>query len=68
MPFTPGSNYSVSLSGEDEAELRGYWEKLTPGGIASLPLEKAPWGDAFGICVDKLGDGLMVNVVGASSD
>ena len=32
MDNTPGTNFSVSLSGEDEAELRGYWEKLSKGG------------------------------------
>lgn len=26
---TPGNNFSVSLSGDDTAELRGYWEKLS---------------------------------------
>ena len=28
MAYTPGDNYSISLSGEDDGELRGYWEKL----------------------------------------
>ncbi|MDQ1553359.1 MAG: PhnB protein, partial [Microbacteriaceae bacterium] len=28
MDYKPGTNYSVSLSGEDEDELRGYWDKL----------------------------------------
>lgn len=28
MSYTRGENFSVSLSGEDEAELRGYWDKL----------------------------------------
>ncbi|MGX1268464.1 PhnB protein [Streptomyces phaeoluteigriseus] len=29
MSLTPGDNFSVSLSGDDDAELRGYWEKLS---------------------------------------
>ena len=29
MEYTAGNNHSVSLSGEDDAELRGYWEKLS---------------------------------------
>ncbi|MDT4907019.1 MAG: PhnB protein, partial [Pseudonocardiales bacterium] len=33
MDYTVGTNYSVSLSGEDESELRGYWDKLSAGGI-----------------------------------
>ena len=67
MDFTPGSNGTVSLSGDDEAELRGYWEKLSDGGDVSMPLEKAPWGDTFGMCVDKFGVSWMVNIAGAQS-
>ncbi len=67
MDFSPGSNGTISLSGEDETELRGYWEKLSDGGDVSLPLEKAPWGDTFGMCVDKFGVSWMVNIAGAQS-
>ena len=65
MDYTPGNNYSVSLSGEDDAELRGYWERLSAGGNVRMPLEKAPWGDAFGMCVDKFGVSWLVNIAGA---
>lgn len=61
---TPGSNYSVSLSGEDETELRGYFDKLSDGGTVAVPLEAAPWGDSFGMCVDKYGVNWMVNITG----
>jgi PhnB protein len=47
MELTPGNNFAVSLSGEDEGELRGYWDKLADGGTVGMPLEKAPWGDIF---------------------
>jgi len=67
MDNTPGTNFSVSLSGEDEAELRGYWEKLSKGGTVTVPLEKAPWGDSFGMCVDKFGINWMVNIAGSPS-
>jgi PhnB protein len=67
MEYTPGSNYSVSLSGDDDAELRGYWEKLSDGGTVTMPLEKAPWGDSFGMCVDKYGVSWLVNISGAES-
>ena len=66
MELTPGSNFAVSLSGEDEAELRGYWGRLSDGGTVTMPLEKAPWGDTFGMCVDKFGVHWMVNVAGDS--
>lgn len=67
MDYTPGSNYSVSLSGDDEAELRGYWDKLCEGGMVAMPLEKAPWGDSFGMCVDQFGVSWMVNIAGTGS-
>jgi PhnB protein len=62
MDYSPGSTISISLSGDDESELRGYWDKLADGGTVVMPLEKAPWGDVFGMCVDKFGTTWMVNV------
>jgi PhnB protein len=62
MEYSPGTNYSISLSGDDEADLRGYWEKLSEGGTVTMPLEKAPWGDSFGMCVDKYGVSWLVNI------
>ena len=64
MEYKPGTNVSISLSGEDEAELRGYWEKLSSGGTVTVPLEKAPWGDTFGMCFDKFGIQWMVDAIG----
>lgn len=65
MEHTPGGSISVSLSGTDDAELRGYWDGLTEGGTVTLPLEKAPWGDSFGMCQDRFGVTWMVNIGGA---
>jgi PhnB protein len=64
MTYSPGTNISISLSGDDGDELRGYWEKLRDGGTVSLPLEKQMWGDEFGQCTDKFGIGWMVNIAG----
>lgn len=62
MEYHTGSNISISLSGDDDAELRGYFDKLSTGGTIAMPLEKAPWGDAFGMCTDKFGVSWMVNI------
>ncbi|GGK21921.1 VOC family protein [Pilimelia terevasa] len=62
MTYDPGTNIAVSLSGDDEDELRGYWEKLTAGGTVSVPLEKQMWGDVFGACADRFGIQWMVNI------
>ena len=67
MEYRGGSNISMSLSGDNEAELRSYFEKLSDGGMIVMPLEKAPWGDTFGMCTDKFGINWMVNVTGQSA-
>lgn len=63
MPHTPGNNISISLSGENGDELTKYWNKLSNGAAIGMPLEKAMWGDTFGMLTDKFGIGWMVNVV-----
>lgn len=64
MEYKPGANISMSLSGDNEPELRGYFEKLSAGGSVTMPLEKAPWGDTFGMLTDKFGINWMVNISG----
>ena len=64
--MTRGDNITISVSGDDGAELRGYWEKLSDGGSVTMPLEKQMWGDEFGMCVDRFGVSWMVNIVHAS--
>ncbi|TFD53968.1 VOC family protein [Cryobacterium frigoriphilum] len=64
MEYTAGSSISVSLSGDDDAELRRYWDGLAQGGVIALPLEKAPWGDSFGMIHDQFGINWMVNILG----
>lgn len=70
MDSTPGSDIvnatSISLSGDDDAVLRGYWEKLTDGGEVQQPLVTAPWGDSFGMCADRFGVNWMVNITGSA--
>ncbi|MGH7196306.1 MAG: VOC family protein [Candidatus Saccharimonadales bacterium] len=62
MQYTPGTNMSMSLSGDNEEELRGYWDKLSEGATITMPLEKAPWGDTFGMLTDKFGIQWMVDI------
>jgi PhnB protein len=62
MEYRPGTNFNMSLSGDNEAEGRGYYEKLAQGGTILQPLEKAPWGDTFGMLTDKYGITWLVNI------
>ena len=64
MEYQEGMRISISLSGDDETTLRGYWDALTEGGTVALPLERAPWGDSFGMCTDRFGVAWMVNIAG----
>ncbi|MFF1528496.1 VOC family protein [Cellulomonas sp. NPDC058312] len=69
MPYTPGDNFSVSLSGgpDSDAELRGYWAGLVEGGTVVEDLAVAPWGDAFGMVKDRFGTLWLVNIAGAAA-
>jgi len=67
MEYRPGTNFSMSLSGDDEAQLRGYFEKLAEGGSVTMPLEEAPWGDTFGMCTDRFGISWLVNVAATAN-
>lgn len=62
MDYRPGNNITISLSGDNEDELRGYWDKLSADGTVTMPLDKAPWGDTFGMLRDKFDIAWMVNI------
>ena len=62
----PGNNISISLSGDDPDDLRGYWDKLSDGGTITVALEKQMWGDEFGQCEDRFGITWMVNIIAAA--
>lgn len=67
VEFTAPAGISISLSGDDDATLRGYWDKLVDGGTVIEPLEVAPWGDAFGMLTDRYGITWLVNIAGAAA-
>ncbi|MFB6724976.1 VOC family protein [Kribbella sp. NPDC056345] len=65
MPYNPGENIAVSLSGDDGDDLRGYYTQLSDGGKVSVPLEKQMWGDEFGMVTDRFGINWMFNISGS---
>lgn len=67
MDLTVGSNVSISLSGDDEAEIRGYWDGITADGQVTVPFEQAPWDDYFGMAVDRFGINWLFNLTGAAA-
>ena len=62
MTLTRGETVTVSLSGDDEAQLRGWFEALAQGGEVHVPLEKQVWGDLFGQTADEFGITWLVNI------
>jgi PhnB protein len=67
MEYHGISGVSVSISGDDDATIRSYWEQLSAGATVQQPLEVAPWGDAFGMLVDRYGVSWLVNISGAAA-
>lgn len=67
MEFSVGTNVSVSLSGNDEAELTGFWKGLSEGAQIDEELSKAPWGDSFGMLTDRFGIHWLVNIAGSAA-
>jgi PhnB protein len=67
MEYRPGTNFSMALAGSNEAELTGYFEKLSTGGQVTAPLAKSIWGDTFGMCIDEFGVSWLVNISATQS-
>lgn len=61
-PLTVGDNITISLSGTEDAELRGYFDALAKEGTVTMPLDKQVWGDVFGMVTDQFGINWMVNI------
>jgi len=60
MGFEEPAGFSVSVSGDDEAELERYWNGLVAGGTVVVPFEVPPWGGRFGMLTDRFGVDWMV--------
>lgn len=65
MEYKPGVSISISLSGDENDVITGYWEKLSEGATITAPFAKAPWGDTFGMLTDKFGIEWLVDILPA---
>lgn len=66
-PYNPGTNVQMSLSGDDNKRLRGFYQALAADGEVVVPLEKQIWGDEYGQLVDKYGLIWHVNLASGSA-
>lgn len=59
--LTLGNNMHISVSTDSEKEAEKIFTRLSVGGKITMPLEKAFWGDYFGMVADKFGVQWMVS-------
>jgi len=62
MQYEAPAGISVSISGEDDAELQRYWEALADGGTVTMPYDTPPWGGKFGMLRDRFGIDWMLSL------
>lgn len=60
-PIVSGTNFSLSVNAESEAEAVRIFDALTSGGTIDMPMENTFWGALFGMCTDRFGVHWMVS-------
>lgn len=65
MPYAKPAGVAVSVSGDDESGLEGFFTGLAEGGTVTMPFETPPWGGRFGMVTDRFGVDWMVALNGA---
>jgi len=56
-----GNNFSLTIHPEDKATADELFNNLSFGGTITIPMSQAPWGDYFGMFMDKFGIKWMIN-------
>ena len=60
MPYREPGGTSISVSGDDEQQLQGFWDALGEGGTVLMPYDTPPWGGRFGMLRDRFGIDWMI--------
>ena len=60
-PGTRGDNFFISIQTDTEAEAKKLFQSLSEGGKITMPLDKAFWGDLFGMLIDRFSVQWMVS-------
>lgn len=59
--YVAGNNFSLSLHPDNQELADKLFKNLSAGGNVIVPMAKAPWGDYFGMFIDKFGIKWMIN-------
>ncbi|MCB1517734.1 MAG: VOC family protein [Hyphomicrobiaceae bacterium] len=64
-----GRAFSMSIAGDaaEDETMRSWFAGILDGGTVTQPLEAAPWGDVFGMGIDKFGVRWMFNIMGTAN-
>ncbi|WP_127533607.1 VOC family protein [Paenibacillus kobensis] len=62
MPFTVGSNITLSYVTEDEDKVRSVFNRLSDGGSVTMELQETFWSKQYGQVTDKFGILWQVNL------
>ncbi|MCD7971852.1 MAG: VOC family protein [Candidatus Azobacteroides sp.] len=61
MPANVGNNITLSLSIQEEEEVKRIFNGLSEGGNVTMPLQKTFWADLYGEFTDKFGINWLVS-------
>lgn len=61
MPFTQGTNFSVTITCESNDEVEKYFNAVSQGGRVHMPPQETFWAKRFAGCSDKFGISWMFN-------
>lgn len=61
MPFTPGTNFSISIQCDSLAEIEKFFSAFSQGGSVTMPLQDTFWNARFGMLTDRFGVNWMFN-------
>ncbi|MCX4165407.1 MULTISPECIES: VOC family protein [Paraburkholderia] len=56
------AGFSLSLTADDEASAKRYYDALAQDGKVTMPFQKTFWAKGFGMLVDRFGIAWMVSV------
>ena len=61
MPFSPGSNFSISIQCESLDEIQRVFSAFSAGGNVTMELQDTFWNARFGMLTDRFGVNWMFN-------